>query len=107
MESVLEAISRALQLDDAERAHLLDLDRAARDGARPVRRRTPARHMRPSPPAHARRHELRSRVREERPARRRGTNALACGLLAEVLDTPVQPPNLARYCFLNPRSERF
>ncbi len=40
-DSVLEAISRALHLDDAEHAHLLDLARAARDGARPVRRRAP------------------------------------------------------------------
>ena len=47
-ESVLEAIARALQLDDAEHAHLLDLARAARDGARPVRRRAPAKQVRPS-----------------------------------------------------------
>src|SRR5918995_6190765 len=32
-DSVLEAIGRALQLDDAERAHLFDLARAARAGA--------------------------------------------------------------------------
>src|ERR671910_2922151 len=48
-DSVLEAVSRALQLDDAEHAHLLDLARTARDGARPpVRRRAPARQIRPS-----------------------------------------------------------
>src|SRR6185503_17968275 len=35
-ESVLEALARALQLDDAERAHLFDLARAAQPGtARP------------------------------------------------------------------------
>ncbi|MDP9442928.1 MAG: hypothetical protein M3P83_00685 [Actinomycetota bacterium] len=44
----LEAIARALELDDAEYAHLLDLARTARDGARPVRRRPPAKQMRPS-----------------------------------------------------------
>jgi hypothetical protein len=38
-DSVLEAIARALQLDDAERAHLLDLARAARGTAHPPRRR--------------------------------------------------------------------
>src|ERR1700675_3866032 len=39
-ESVLEALARALELDDAERAHLFDLARAAQPtGARPLRRR--------------------------------------------------------------------
>src|SRR2546427_10642705 len=33
-EDVLEAVSRALQLDDAERAHLFDLARAAATGSR-------------------------------------------------------------------------
>ena len=40
-ESVLEALAGALQLDDAERAHLLDLARAAQPTpARPRRRHT-------------------------------------------------------------------
>src|SRR3954451_24803568 len=38
-DSVLEAIARALRLDEAERAHLLVLARAARAGAREPRRR--------------------------------------------------------------------
>src|SRR3954451_19874657 len=37
-ESVLEALARALQLDDAEHAHLFDLARAAQPSA-PARRR--------------------------------------------------------------------
>jgi transcriptional regulator with XRE-family HTH domain len=37
-ESVLEALARALQLDEAERAHLFDLARAAATTAR-IRRR--------------------------------------------------------------------
>ena len=42
-DSVLEGLARALQLDDAERAHLLDLARAAHPmPARP--RRRPAKH---------------------------------------------------------------
>src|SRR5437870_7740664 len=40
-ETVLEALARALQLDEAERAHLFDLARAAR--TTPARRRRPAR----------------------------------------------------------------
>ena len=46
-ESVLEALGRALQLDEAEREHLIDLARAA-GPARSVRRRTPAWQIRPS-----------------------------------------------------------
>src|ERR671921_107218 len=47
-DSVLEALARALQLDDAERAHLFDLARAAQPVGAPPRRR-PARHrIRPS-----------------------------------------------------------
>ena len=42
-EAVLEGISRALQLDDAERSHLYDLVRAASQGTRPQRRRGRAR----------------------------------------------------------------
>jgi len=38
-EAVLEGISRALQLDDAERSHLYDLVRAANQGAHPRRQR--------------------------------------------------------------------
>ena len=44
-ESVLEGIARALQLDDAERAHLSDLVRAA---TRPPRRRLAQQRVRPS-----------------------------------------------------------
>jgi Helix-turn-helix domain len=37
-ESVLDALARALELDEAERAHLFDLCRAANTTARPTRR---------------------------------------------------------------------
>src|SRR3954463_7346576 len=46
-DSVLEAIARALQLDDAERAHLFDLAHAARSGGRQPRRRRAAPEIRP------------------------------------------------------------
>jgi hypothetical protein len=42
-ETVLEALARALQLDEAERAHLFDLARAQSTTARPRRRRAPQR----------------------------------------------------------------
>jgi transcriptional regulator with XRE-family HTH domain len=46
-DTVLEALSRALQLDDAERAHLFDLVRAQQPVPRPRRRRTAPQTIRP------------------------------------------------------------
>jgi transcriptional regulator with XRE-family HTH domain len=45
-DEVLDAVARALQLDEAERAHLLDLVRAARPARQP--RRRPRTRIRPS-----------------------------------------------------------
>jgi transcriptional regulator with XRE-family HTH domain len=106
-DSVLEAISRALQLDDAEYAHLLDLARAARDGARPVRRRTPAKQARASlqhmldAMSSAAAFVANGRLDVV------ASNSLFRSLQPDVFDTPTQPPNLARYCFLDARSEGF
>jgi transcriptional regulator with XRE-family HTH domain len=47
-ESVLEALARALMLDEAERAHLFDLARAVRPASPPRRRRARRQHVRPS-----------------------------------------------------------
>src|SRR5215218_8594195 len=47
-DSVLEALAHALQLDEAERAHLFDLARAVRPTTSPRRRRAPRRRVRPS-----------------------------------------------------------
>ena len=46
-EGVLEALARALQLDDAERAHLFDLARAAQPAGTAPRRRRPKPRIRP------------------------------------------------------------
>jgi transcriptional regulator with XRE-family HTH domain len=47
-ESVVEGIARALQLDEAERAHLIDLVRTANASRPPQRRRAPKQRVRPS-----------------------------------------------------------
>ncbi len=47
-DSVLEALARALQLDEAERAHLFDLARAVRPTSSPRRRRAPRQRVRSS-----------------------------------------------------------
>ena len=106
-DSVLDSIARALQLDDAERAHLSDLARAARGGAvREPRRRTQAQ-VRPSilrilesmttTPAFVRNGRLDVLA----------VNELGRALYAPVFDDPARPANLARFNFLDPRSVAF
>lgn len=104
-EQVLDALARALQLDEAERAHLFDLARAASTGL-VARRRAGGQRVRPSiqrildvvaAPAWVRnaRHDLLA------------ANRLGYALYAELLSDPISPPNNARYVFLNPRSKEF
>ncbi len=106
-ESVLEAIARALQLDDAERAHLFDLAQAARDGAKPSRRRPPAQRVRPSI------QWMLDSMTTSAAFVRNGRldivalNALCRAFYAPVLKEQTQPVNLARYCFLNPTARDF
>ena len=106
-DSVLDAIARALQLDDGEYAHLQDLARVARDGARPVRRRTPAKQIRVSV-----QHML-DAMTDAAAVVANGrldvvaSNALFRGVQADVFDATGAPPNLARYCFFDPRSREF
>ena len=106
-EGVLEAIARALQLDDAERAHLFDLARAAQPaGVRPRRRQAKPR-IRPEvqwtldaitgAAAYVGNDRLDVLA----------TNALGRALFSELYATPSQPPNHARFVFLDPRSETF
>jgi transcriptional regulator with XRE-family HTH domain len=104
-ESVLEALARALELDEAERAHLFDLARAAGPAARP-RRRSPQR-IRPSvqrildamtgTPAFAQNGRLDILA----------ANTLGRGLYSEMYADPVRPANHARFVFLNPRAPGF
>jgi transcriptional regulator with XRE-family HTH domain len=102
-ESVLEAISQTLQLDEAEHAHLLDLVRTA-NAERPPRRTSAPQHVRPSV---ARIVDAMTRI----PACVLNgrldilyANDLANALFSDLLRDPVRPPNLARFAFLDPRS---
>ena len=102
---VLEAIARALQLDEAERAHLLDLVRSAT--ARPARRRPTQDRVRPTVlrviegiteyPAYVRNGRLDVLA----------TNALGAALYAEVLDDRPLPVNLAQFVFFDRRATEF
>jgi transcriptional regulator with XRE-family HTH domain len=105
-ENVLDALARALQLDEAERAHLFDLARTANA--------TPSTRRRPVPP------RVRPGIQRvvdalTAPAWVRNgrsdfmaSNRLARALYAPVFDDPVgRPANTARFAFLDPRATRF
>ncbi|BCW50235.1 transcriptional regulator [Arthrobacter sp. StoSoilB13] len=105
-DSVLEALGRALKLDDAETAHLYDLARAATAAPRVRRKRSPQT-VRPSvqrvidaitaAPAWVR------NDRGDVLAANELGNALYMDLMAE----ETKPPNSARFTFLNPKAREF
>ena len=108
-DAVLDAISRALLLDDAERAHLFDLVRAANATAAAAQApRRPARQpVRP---------ELRNMLEAMSgvPAYIRNGrldilagNALAQALFAPIFTSPARPVNAARFTFLDPAATEF
>lgn len=105
-ESVLEALARALELDDAERAHLFDLARAAQPAA-PARRRPRRERIRPSV------QRMLDAITGGPAAVINGrldmlaTNTLARGLYSELYVDPVRPVNHARFVFLSPRATNF
>jgi transcriptional regulator with XRE-family HTH domain len=109
-DSVLEALSRALQLDEAEHAHLLDLARTAGPAAR-TRRRAPAQQVRP---AIQRLLDLMTEVPAIVNSARLdlvASNSLGQALFAPVYASPGrpanQPVNHARFTFLDPRARDF
>jgi transcriptional regulator with XRE-family HTH domain len=117
-EGVLEALARALQLDDAERAHLLDLARAA-DGvpasSRTRRRATRQSTARPSLQwALAAITDAVAFVRNPRQDLL-ATNELGRAFYAPVIGDPAagsrevggRTPNLARFQFLDPAARDF
>src|SRR4051794_12102322 len=105
-DSVLEALARALQLDEAERAHLFDLARAAQP-------------IGPSPRRRPTKHRIRPSVQQLMEAMTGaaahigndrldilGANPLGHALFLELFDGHEQP-NAARFVFLDPRAHEF
>lgn len=102
---VLDALARALQLDEAERDHLFSLARSAGEG--PRRHRTPPTNVRPTiqhvldaisdAPAWVRngRHDVVA------------MNRLGRALYSPVLEDPRRPANTARFVYLNPAALDF
>ncbi|RKS07108.1 helix-turn-helix protein [Nocardiopsis sp. Huas11] len=104
-EGVLDALARALRLDEAERAHLFDLARAANAGAA-LRRRPSVRQVRPGVQRILDGQLSPAWVRNGR-SDIVAANALGRALHAPLFDDPVRPVNLARFRFLNPRAADF
>lgn len=108
--SVLDAIARALQLDDAETAHLYDLARAA-DGTpasgRPRRRASTPPTARPS--LQWALEAITDGVAFARNSRQDllATNALGRAFYSPVIGEGGRIPNLARFQFLDPASRDF
>jgi transcriptional regulator with XRE-family HTH domain len=107
-ESVLGGVSRALQLEDAERSHLFDLVRTANVGTSPTHR------------AAARKAQIRASLQQTIDAMSTvpvfvqngrldavATNALGHALFSEMFIDPRRPMNAARFVFLDPRAQLF
>jgi len=105
-DTVLEALTRALQLDDTERAHLFDLARAAHTS-------TPRRRRRAQQPIRATvQHTLDAMAGVPAFVRNGrldilGANRLGRALYSEHFDSPALPSNTARFVFLDPRATTF
>jgi transcriptional regulator with XRE-family HTH domain len=106
-ESVVEALARALQLDDAERAHLRDLARAAHPTPAPPRRRQTKQRVRPeiqwTLDAITGAAAFVGNARLDILA----ANQLGRALYSELYAAAARPVNTARFVFLDPRAEAF
>jgi transcriptional regulator with XRE-family HTH domain len=106
-EDVLEAVARALQLDEAERSHLFDLARAAGPGRNARRRSVPKQLVRPGvqlalnaitgAPAYVGNGRLDILA----------ANQLGYALYTDMYARPERPANHARFVFLDDRSRSF
>ncbi|MFD4957613.1 helix-turn-helix transcriptional regulator [Microbacterium sp. NPDC058389] len=108
--SVLDAVSRALQLDDTERAHLLDLARAA-DGI-PTSGRPRRRTSKPGPPRASLEWALAAITDGIAVVRNPRQEIVAVNELGRAFYSPVigdggRTPNLARFQFLDPAAHDF
>jgi transcriptional regulator with XRE-family HTH domain len=104
-DDVLDAIARALQLDDVEHSHLVDLVHAAKQ--RPTRRGQPPQQLRPSI------QRVLDTITDAAAFVRNGrldilsANRLGYALYADAFAEPQRPTNLARFVFLDARSRTF
>jgi hypothetical protein len=108
-EAVIEGISRALRLDDAERTHLYDLVRAANQGAHPPRRRGRAKAQQVRPGVQ----QLLDAMDTVPAFVQNGRldiiaiNRLGQTVFSEMYVQPQRPANFGRFVFLDPRAQGF
>ncbi|MFL5864943.1 MAG: helix-turn-helix domain-containing protein, partial [Solirubrobacteraceae bacterium] len=105
-ELVLDALARALQLDEAERAHLFHLARAAGNIARPHPPRPVKTRVRPVVQLLLDQIQAPAIVSHDR-GDLLASNALGRALYAPVFDSREQPANSARFTFLDPTAPDF
>jgi len=107
-EAVIDGVSRALQLDEAEHSHLLELIRAANTGVHPARRRLTGKA------------QISATVQQTLDAMSTvpvyvqngrldavATNRLGRALFSEMFEDSRQPVNAARFAFLDARAQTF
>jgi hypothetical protein len=106
-QNVLEALARALELDDAERAHLFDLASAAQPAEARDRQRRAKQLVRPAVQwtldAITDAAAFVSNERLDLLA----ANHLGRALFCELYAAPARPVNCARFVFLDPKAEAF
>jgi transcriptional regulator with XRE-family HTH domain len=105
-DAVLEALADALQLDDAERAHLFDLARAASPVNPRRRRRASPQQVRPVVQRMVDSIGAPATVSNMR-ADYLTANVLGRALYAPLFESREQPPNSARFTFLDPAAQQF
>jgi transcriptional regulator with XRE-family HTH domain len=104
-ESVLDALARALRLDEAERAHLFDLARASRPSARA--RRSTKQNVRPSVQWMLDSMTGSAAIAENGRLDALATNRLGRAFYSHLFDGSGRPVNFARFIFLDPRAKEF
>lgn len=106
-DEVLDALSRALELDEAERVHLHDLAKTSLTGSNP-RRRTSPRPVRPSIQATLDAITTAPAVVNNGRRDLVATNAMGRALYSEMFVQPTsEPVNHARFLFFDPRAITF
>ncbi|MDA0181336.1 helix-turn-helix transcriptional regulator [Solirubrobacter phytolaccae] len=104
-ELVLEALARALQLDEAEQTHLFNLARAANPVAA---RGVGSANARVRPIVHRFLDQIEApAIVDNRPGDLLAANALGRALYAPMFESSEQPANTARFTFLDPMATEF
>jgi transcriptional regulator with XRE-family HTH domain len=108
-ESVLDGISRALQLDDAEHAHLHDLVRAATASPGAARRRSAAKAAQISPSVRQMIDAMTAVAVVVQNGRGDivAANSLGQALYCAIFEQWQRTPNFGRFVFLDPRAQDF